>query len=71
MSGQVKGVTDVVKDIAEINNMASTVAEELRKNLAEVKEALTMTQDVSKALRDAGAELRGVLGAHSNNPQER
>jgi ABC-type transporter Mla subunit MlaD len=68
MSGQVKGVTDVVKEVHDLNKHAATVADEMRKNIADVKDALAMTQELSTALRDAGAELRGTLGIQTNNP---
>lgn len=68
MSNDVKQVADVAREIADVGRRARAVADELRGNLAAVGEALEIAEGVSKALRDAGAELRGVLGAQTNNP---
>lgn len=68
MSVEVKSLTDVVKDITTVKEQAAFVAQQLRQNISDVTEALQMTDEVSRALREAGAELRGALGVQSNNP---
>lgn len=68
MSEQVKNVSEVAREIADVNAKAKEVAADLKTNLSAVSEALDVAKDVSLALRNAGAELRGILGIHSNNP---
>jgi len=68
VAAEVKGLTDVVKDIGSVKQQASQVAGELRNNIAEVQTALGLVSEVSNALKDAGAELRGALGLQTNNP---
>lgn len=70
MSTDVKQVTEVAREIAEVGARARTIADELRSNLQAVSESLEIADEVSKALRAAGAELRGVLGAHTNSPPQ-
>lgn len=68
MTTEVKGLTDVVKDVAEVKNKAGRVAKRLRQNIDDVTTALDLVEKMSDALGDAGAELRGVLGTQTNNP---
>lgn len=68
MSSEVREVTGIVKDITEVKEKARTVASDLRKNLDEVHRQLDATQELSDALRDAGAELSGILSTQTNNP---
>ena len=68
MATEVKGLTDVVKDISTVKQQASSVAADLRKNMDDVQQALGLVSEVSNALKDAGAELRGALGVQTNNP---
>lgn len=68
MSTHVKAVTEVATQIADINKQASELAQSLRQNLADVKEALDVTQEVSDTLKTSGAELRATLGLSSNRP---
>ncbi len=69
MSNEVKSLTQVVReDLAALKDQAATLAAELRANISEVAEGLSMAKEVSTALRDAGAELRGALGVQTNSP---
>ena len=68
VSAEVKGLTDVVKDISTIKEKASQVAADLRANTANTNESLDMVAELSKALKEADAELRGALGIQTNHP---
>lgn len=68
MSSQVKGVSEVAKEVAGINELARTTAVDLRKNLDDVRNALVLTGELSQALKDAGVELRSVLSPQTNHP---
>ena len=69
MSGRdVKQVTDVAREIADVGKRAREVADGLKTSIGEVNEALDVAEDLTRALRQAGAELRGVLGGQTNNP---
>ena len=68
MSTDVRQVTDVVREITEIGKRARKISDDMRASMKDVDEALGIAEEVSTALRAAGAELRGVLGAQTNNP---
>ncbi len=68
MSNDVKAVSDVAKELKGISDRARSLAAEMRQNIKDVTEALDVTQEVSKSLRDSGAELRGILGTQTNRP---
>lgn len=70
MSSEVKSLTGVIQSIADIKSKSGNIAEDLKKNIADATEALEMTQQMSNQLRASVAELRGVLGSHSNHPPE-
>jgi len=68
MSQDVKQVTDVARQIADVGVEARKISADLKASISEVREALGVAGEVSNALRSAGAELRGVLGLNTNNP---
>lgn len=68
MSTDVKQVTEVAREIADVGRRARKIADGLRSSLDAVNESLEVAEDVSRALQAAGAELRGVLGIQTNNP---
>jgi hypothetical protein len=69
-STDVKQVTDSAKAIAQVAADARRIRQKLDQSIAEVNDALGIADGVADALRSAGAELRGALGAQTNNPPE-
>ena len=70
MSSDVKNVTDVAREVADLGRRARGIADNMRADIKDVNEALDVAEDISRALRSAGAELRGVLGTQTNHPPE-
>lgn len=61
-------VTGLVREVAEVGELARRVASDLRVNLGDIREGLSAAQELSEALQTVGAELRGALGTQTNRP---
>lgn len=67
-SKDVKQVTESARAIADIGRDAQRIKQKLEESVADIRDALGIADQTADALRSAGAELRGVLGAQTNNP---
>ncbi len=61
-------VTGVAREVADVGRRAREVADGLKKNIGAVNDALDVAENLSRALGQAAGELRGALGAQTNNP---
>jgi len=65
---EVKKVTDVVRQVAEVGRKAERVNADLAASLAEIEAGLGAASEMGKVLQSAANELRGVLAPMTNNP---
>ena len=64
----VDNVTGVAREVADVGKRARSVADDLKRNIGAVNEALDVAEGLSEALGQAAGELRGALGVQTNNP---
>ena len=66
---EIKGLTQTIgQEVAKLRDKAVSVKSDLQAGMQEAHEALTYVGDMTKTLRNAVSDLRGVLGQETNNP---
>lgn len=69
MTAEVKNVSEVVKEsVAGLKRKAGEVSDFLRTRCAEADQALDMVNQLGDEIAKSTAELRGLLGGHTNSP---
>lgn len=68
MAVEVKGVSDVVKEVKQLQKKAADVATGLHENVVAGNKALDTVKTISDQLADTTRELNELLGVRTNNP---